>query len=906
MRQSLTSSTLCILGSDGRIVGTSFLVADNLAVTCAHVIGDADAIDGDTVQVQFTGRDEKINALVESKYWRDVDKGDVAFLRLSSVPEEVQPLRLVSAESCKPGSAFISFGYAMAADVRGIRANGTIDGPLPQHRLLQLQSPQANHGISGAPVFDESRGAVVGMITKGHTDLGRNVETTFATPAEFLWDICPEICRSDICPYIGLDKFTAETAKYFFGREALVKKLLDALHSECHFLAVFGPSGSGKSSLVLAGLLPALRNGELPGSQKWTQFTMRPGNNPFDALKAAGLELLNLPADAERVILYIDQFEELFIHCTDQVCKEFVGELAAALENSRFLLVISMRDDFYSTFNDKAALRAGSSQKMVIDVPKTLASEELVAMIERPAKVVGLALEEGLTELILKDLKRDDEVRSTTLPLLEFALTQLWEKCHEDGLLTHEAYHVIGGVTGSLARWADNAYSELPKANQLLAESLLISLVHPGDENQGLPDTRKRCQLADYDEPIQGVIRHFADKRLLVTSDQTVELVHDALIREWRKLQIWIKEDHANLQLIQDVENAAYQWEASGKRHDRLIHRGRLLRSIEMISKGSRYIYSEIGKDYLHACKRKRLDDRLMVGVVLSLIIMLVFNRLWFYVAREEAVPGKWVTIPAGSFVMGMAEAEAEFAYSQCTAWATENKSDYQCTPADELLPWSVRWDAKLPEFNILGNEVTNAQYQQCLNAGICQAPGWTYEKGDVNKPAVLLNWSQAEAYCEWLGGRLPTENEWEKAARGPYGNYYPWGNFWDSSRANLEDGSETVRVTQFAESDVSYYGVMNLAGNVREWTASGGPPPSTITQTFSNIVVAQEDIENGWPVIVRGGAWLDEPSEGIASKRNMDSALVIRDYTGFRCVCPDSNTCNTPWDGWWVWFGDY
>ena len=926
MQQSLSRSILCIFKPDGRIVGTGFLAAENLVVTCAHVVREAGGGPGERVQLAFQTGGEHIQATVRADTWSTPEAQDIAILTLESqLPKGVAPLHL-GASGSTAGHPFTTCGYPGTTGSDSLLGGGEILGviELKGSQVLQLRSQEVTPGFSGAPVLDTHTGRVVGMVTAilNPDRHGRLAETAFITPSETLRLVCPELQLSDTCPYIGLDAFTSETAQFFFGRDALVKKLLDTLRSECRFMAVFGPSGSGKSSLVHAGLLPALRDGKLPGSQKWMQFTMRPGNSPFDALKAAGLELLNIPTDAERVVLYIDQFEELFIHCSDQVCKEFVGELATALENPRFLLVISMRDDFYSTFNDKAAVLAGSSQKMVIDVPKTLASEELAAMIERPAKVVGLALEEGLIELILKDLNRDGELRSSTLPLLEFALTQLWEKCHEEGLLTHEAYHLIGGVTGSLARWADNAYSELPKASQVLAESLLISLVHPGDEKQGLPDTRKRCQLADYDEPIQGVIRHFADKRLLVTSDQTVELVHDALIREWRKLQVWVKENHANLQFIQDVENAARQWEASGRKHDRLIHRGRLLRSIEIISKGPRYIYSEIGKDYLHACKRKRLDDRLMGGVVLSLIIMLVFNWLWFYVARKEAVPGKWVTISAGSFVMGMDETEAVFAYSQCTAWAKENDkendSDYRCTtptpePDDPSGPALTNWSgrqlrAELPRFAILENEVTNAQYQQCIDKGTCQASDWIYEEEDVNKPAVYLNWFQAEAYCEWLGGRLPTEGEWEKAARGPDGNYYPWGDFWDqdSPFANLETGSGSVEVTRFAGSDVSYYGVVNLAGNVREFTASSGDVYLVIGQTFSNTIFAPKGDGLDVPVIVRGGSWALERSEGIASKRETVGVLYGYDNVGFRCVCPEGNTCNTPWNGWWVWFGDY
>jgi len=187
------NNTLRILHPGGKTVGTGFMVGADLVVTCAHVVTDAEAIGGDTVQVQFSDEDEPIRAVVDPQFWRDADQGDVAFLRLESVPNGIHPLRLAPAASCRPNSEFRSFGYATAADVQGIHANGTIDGYLPQHKLLQLQAAQANHGMSGAPVLDEKRGVVVGMITKGHTELGRNELTTFATPAETIWQVCPQL-----------------------------------------------------------------------------------------------------------------------------------------------------------------------------------------------------------------------------------------------------------------------------------------------------------------------------------------------------------------------------------------------------------------------------------------------------------------------------------------------------------------------------------------------------------------------------------------------------------------------------------------------------------------------------------------------------------------------------------------
>jgi formylglycine-generating enzyme required for sulfatase activity len=218
--------------------------------------------------------------------------------------------------------------------------------------------------------------------------------------------------------------------------------------------------------------------------------------------------------------------------------------------------------------------------------------------------------------------------------------------------------------------------------------------------------------------------------------------------------------------------------------------------------------------------------------------------------------------------------------------------------------------NVKVSAFDIMDNEVTNAQYQQCIGAGVCMPPTeWKYEKGGANQPAIGLNWFEAGEYCEWLGGRLPTEIEWEKAASGPddKNNYFPWGNTWELARANLRQaGIGSIQsIAQYADSDVSYYGVKNLAGNVREWTASESMQLNEDLASL-NTVLKLENNGDYFPVIVRGGAWSSEPSLGMSSIRGTDGTIENRDNRGFRCVCPPGKTCDSPWDWRWIWFGKY
>lgn len=271
-----TASVFAVLTPSGKPVGTGFLAAPTLAVTCAHVIQDAGAVPGETVQIRFHGRDEIIPARISTEYWSDVGQSDVAILELPQSPQGIFPLRLAAASNGRPGSEFRSFGYATAADVQGIHANGTIDGYLHAHQLLQLQSTQANEGISGAPVLAQN-GVILGMIAKGHEKLGRNENTTFATPSEIIWQICPDLrpvtpplprrnpiveginllpydydqrIQNFLAEYLGTDSHPVP----FGGRDDALKMLDNWLTETTPYLLLAAPAGRGKSALLVRWL----------------------------------------------------------------------------------------------------------------------------------------------------------------------------------------------------------------------------------------------------------------------------------------------------------------------------------------------------------------------------------------------------------------------------------------------------------------------------------------------------------------------------------------------------------------------------------------------------------------------------------------------------------------------------
>jgi WD domain, G-beta repeat len=434
-------------------------------------------------------------------------------------------------------------------------------------------SREVTPGFSGAPIVDRLRNRVVGMVTSiiPPDEYGRQTETAFITPIETLRDVCSVLKLSDVCPYRNLEAFTEADATFFHGRERVIEMLVDNLQNEPRFLAVFGASGSGKSSVVQAGLIPRLRNGALPGSDRWDIIVTR----PTDAFFTQHLAYLDQASTS--VALVIDQFEELFVSDNETASLEVMTQLAHLLEHSPHVtLLIVMRDDFYSLLMRQETLAVWLKGR-VVNVWPTLKREEVEAIIREPAELMGWQFEEGLVETIVDDVlatsakgrKKDES--STILPLLEFTLTQLWER-HQDGLLTHEDYRRIGGVTGGLRQWADNAYYTFADRQRPLVRRIFTDLVHLGDEEQHIPDSRRRRALAtlirsDAERTdISQIVQELVADRLLVTSQdqeskqERVEIIHDALLWEWGLLKQWMEEDRRFLLWHQELERRMHAW----------------------------------------------------------------------------------------------------------------------------------------------------------------------------------------------------------------------------------------------------------------------------------------------------------------------------------------------------------
>ena len=416
--------------------------------------------------------------------------------------------------------------------------------------------------------------------------------------------------RAVICPYRGLQPFREEDSAFFFGRDSFTETLLAKLRSK-RFLAVVGASGSGKSSVVRAGLVPRLR--ARTDQDSWDVLTIVPGAQPLNALVqafdppaaklsriqkiqsiktgASGLRdgsvtlsdlaeanLKEQPGTA-RLLLVVDQFEELFTLVSGENLGDrdkFLDLLSQATEgNGRLNAIITLRGDFYARALSRRDL-ADRLQDAVINIgPLGTAGDpmnEIEQVIRKPAKAVGLGFEDGLVERILRDVGTEPG----NLPLLEFLLTELWRR-RKDGILTNGAYSELGGVEGAIAARADAALAELSATERRNAKRLMLMLVRPG---QGQEDTRSRAIMPD-NEDLQALVQHFADAktRLLTTSlddalGRTVEVSHEALIRNWKQLREWIDENRDRLRVRDRVRQRMQRWAEAGKPNTLLLPAG--------------------------------------------------------------------------------------------------------------------------------------------------------------------------------------------------------------------------------------------------------------------------------------------------------------------------------------------
>jgi WD40 repeat protein/class 3 adenylate cyclase len=439
-----------------------------------------------------------------------------------------------------------------------------------------------------------------------------------------------------VCPYRGLGAFEESDAAYFFGREQLVGELA-ARTVGFGFLGVVGPSGSGKSSVVLAGLIPSIRAGLLPGSDRWSHAVLRPGQQPLAALDTAMAGI----GEAERQVLVVDQFEEVFSTADESERDEFIGRLVGLANDPNVIVVITIRADYTGHCAPYPELADLLAANLVLVGPMT--ADQLRRVIEAPARRVGLRVESSLVDALVEEVV--DEPGG--LPLLSTALVQLWQ-ARDGGWLRLDAYQEIGGVRTAVARLAEASYQQLSEPERRVAMTIFLRLVAQGEGNSAV---RRRVPVAEFDideDPtVAAVLAQLTRDRLLMRDDGLVEIAHEALIREWPRLSSWLKDDAVGRELRGHLTQAARHWAEHDKDADDLYRGARLSAALDW-SQSHDQALNLLERDFLAQSReasqeelgRQRRTNRrlqaLLAGTAIFLVVALIAG-LFAFIQRNHA-----------------------------------------------------------------------------------------------------------------------------------------------------------------------------------------------------------------------------------------------------------------------------
>ena len=720
---------------------------------------------------------------------------------------------------------------------------------------------------------------------------------------------------ASVCPYKGLQFFREEDAEFFFGRDSAIVELYQSVQAR-QFIALVGPSGSGKSSVVRAGLVPKLRR---ETREPWEIVAMVPGDRPFHHLATVLLPLLEtdlgeidrLRKTAElagdltmgtiqlrdvieriiakqtgtrRFLLVIDQAEELYTHGengkTPKQTTDFINQLLQASGSGPLTVVLTLRADFMGQVISYRPLSDRLQGGLVTLGPMN--GDELQQAVTQPAALLQVGFESGLTERIIKAV----DGQPGHLPLVEFVLQRLWE-AKPAATLRHQDYEAMGELEGAIAHTADEVYQRLTESDKPKVETLFLQLVQV---SESADPTRRRALWSELDEASHKIIHRLADARLLVTNEETVEVAHEALIRHWQTLQGWLNHGREFLLWRKRLQEAMEAWDKARRDGAALLSGARLKEAQRWLKQRKDLTGPE--RAFIQLSLRRRIKGRLLASGLTCLLLVFasfagyVVNeritwRAGFYIWLAKAgiyyLHPEMVAIPGGTFKMGSLASEK--------VGEREQPQHPVTVPSFQMGKYEVTFDEYDVFSHLIDNEGGCADHHKIPK----HSDDGNWDRG--LQPVINVSWKDAVCYAEWLSKhtrknyRLPSEAEWEYAARAGTDTAYWWGDEIGKNHANCTgcgsewDFKQTAPVGSFPSNK---FGLYDTAGNVWEWVEDcwhdnyqGAPTDGSV-----------------WPGgdcgrrVLRGGSWgYNQDDARCAYRYNLDPGLRYGN-NGFRVVC--------------------
>jgi hypothetical protein len=635
------------------------------------------------------------------------------------------------------------------------------------------------------------------------------------------------------CPYPGLETFRTSEAKYFAGREDDVAELEAKLrvHNICGVIAA---SGAGKSSLVHAGLIPAFANRE---TEAWDVFAFKPGQEPlyglarsmsgvlaeaetrkgqFDEIDATVTDLRETPGRLRRyideiisrranaadgkhhhVLIFVDQWEELYTRENDEDRDILVRELMDVAERGLAKVLLTMRIDFMDDLVSKST-EFYDVLEPAVRILRPLSDTGRRAAIEKPAEVAGLGVPPELTSRLVADLGKDEG----TLPYLQFVLRQLWEKrAKETNSLTTATYDSMDGLKGAIGAHADDVFRKLSKEEKGLAQRVLPRLANVSDT--GI--TSRRLPFADFDEPARKLLRKLAEpeRRLIVLSSATekvadaeivAEVAHEALLDDWKTLSGWIDDRKDFFRLRNKLEADSKTWVENERRNDLLISAGKPLFDAEEfrndVLDGE---ISETLEGYLRVSFKKDRSRRWTRGGVVAALLLFAIGVATYFADLNHDLQASNSGLEQQTRLAEEARLDAEASAEQAeVSLAAEKKANLL---AEEQTARAIQNQARAEEFR-LSNLIGQSSNIRSVLEAISQSE---LEPSDEPSPEETRFFGTAVSSVEWV-----LNQPWKFDFSGtnwrmitsfgfsPQGNYLMVGRF-ATSAAMIDSTSKRV-----------------------------------------------------------------------------------------------------------------